>query len=56
MTKTAAPSHVFKDINVIPMRKLQTHDDKLPKAIADDLSAVSNNSTPIKYGTGPKPI
>lgn len=56
MTKTAAPIHVRKEVNVIPIMKLHTHEDKLPIAIADDLSAVSNSSTPMKNGTGPKPI
>lgn len=41
--------------NVIPTIKLQLHEDKLPKDIAAERGATSNNSDPIKNGIGPSP-
>lgn len=56
MPNTAAPKDVLNDVKVIPMVKLQTHDDKLPRAIAAERAGVSKSSTPMKKGIGPRPI
>lgn len=46
----------LKDIKVIPTQKFPPQLNIDPQAMAIGLGPTSNNSDPMKYGMGPKPI
>lgn len=48
MRKTDAPSSFWNDGNVIPIMKLQNHDDKLPIDIDTGRGPTSNSSAQFK--------
>lgn len=42
--------------NIMPTKKFPPQLKTLPSAIATGLGPTSNNSDPMKYGIGPRPI
>lgn len=56
MEKDAAPRQLFMVGNDNPTMKLPPQLAMLPKAMALGRGPTSNNSEPIKYGIGPRPI
>lgn len=56
MQNDTAPMQLFMVGNVRATKKFPPQFAILPKAIAAGRGPTSNNSDPMKYGIGPKPI